>query len=108
VREAWTLGQHKELHSLRLQAHAHTLGYTGQFSSKSLRFSTTFGALRQARVLHVKGVRDDALDFDGEWRYAGRGYVHPESNQVAATLLEATAGGLQEFHTTSTNSSTTP
>ena len=108
VREAWTLGQHKELRPLRLQLHAHTLGYTGQFSSKSLLFSTTFGALREARVLHVIGVRDDALDYDGEWRYAGRGYLHPESNQVAETLLEASPRGLQQFHTTSTNSSITP
>jgi hypothetical protein len=72
------------------------------------RSATTFGALREARVLHVKGVRDDALDYDGEWRYAGRGYVYPESNQVAETLLEASPRGPQQFHTTSTNSSTTP
>jgi hypothetical protein len=108
VRESWALGRHKELAPLRLRAHAHTLGYTGQFSSKSLLFSTTFGALRQARVLHVKGVRDDDSDYDGEWHYAGRGYLHPESNQVAESLLEASAAGLQKFHTTSTNSSTTP
>jgi hypothetical protein len=107
VREAWTLGQHKNLRSLRLQAHAHTFGYTGQFSSKSLRFSTTFGALRQARVLHVKGVREGASDYDGEWRYSGRGYAHPESNQVAETLLEASARSPHNFHTTSTTSSTT-
>jgi hypothetical protein len=108
VREAWTLGQHKELRSLRLQPHAHTLGYTGQFSSKSLLYSTTFGALRQARVLHVKGAREVGPDYDGEWRYAGRGYAHPESNQVAETLLEASLRVPQTFHSTSTNSSTTP
>jgi hypothetical protein len=108
VREAWVLGQHKDLRSLRLQPHAHTLGYTGQFSSKSLRFSTTFGALRQARVLHARGAREVASDYDGEWRYAGRGYAHPESNQVAETLLEASARGLQKFHRTSTTSTTTP
>ena len=108
VREAWTLGQHKNLRSLRLQAHAHTLGYTGQFSSKSLRFSTTFGALRQARVVHVKGIREEASGYDGAWRYAGRGYAHSESNQVAATLLEASARSTDNFHITSTTSSTTP
>jgi hypothetical protein len=108
VRQAWTLGQHKELRSLRLQPHAHTLGYTGQFSSKSLLFSTTFGALRQARVLHVKGVREVGPDYDGEWRYAGRGYAHPESHQVAESLLEASCGVPHKFHTTSTTSSTTP
>jgi len=108
VRESWALGQRKELAPLRLRAHAHTLGYTGQFSSKSLRFSTTFGALRQARVLHVKGVGETDSDYDGDWRYAGRGYAHPESNQVAQTLLEASSRVPRKFHTTSTNSSTRP
>jgi hypothetical protein len=84
------------------------LGYTGQFSSKSLLFSTTFGALRQARVLHVKGVRETESDYDGEWRYAGRGYAHPESNQVAESLLEASYRVPHDFHSTATNSSTTP
>ena len=51
---AWRLGV-SELRSLHLRAHAHTFGYTGQFSSKSLRFSTTFGALRGARLAHVRG-----------------------------------------------------
>ena len=46
VRTAWALGRRKDLSHLRLRAHAHTLGYTGQFSSKSQRFSTTFTALR--------------------------------------------------------------
>ena len=49
VRTVWRLGTVPELRPLRLRAHAHTLGYTGQFSSKSRRYSTTFGALRAAR-----------------------------------------------------------
>jgi hypothetical protein len=108
VRESWSLGRYKELAPLRLKAHAHTLGYTGQFSSKSLLFSTTFGALREARVRHVQGDRDDSYDYDGEWQYTGRGYLHPESNQVAETLLEASARVPHNFHSSSTNSSTTP
>jgi hypothetical protein len=108
VRESWALGQRKELRSLRLRAHAHTLGYTGQFSSKSLLFSTTFGALREARVLHVKGDREIESDYDGEWRYAGRGYVHPESGRVAESLREASSRAPRHLHTSSTNSSTTP
>ena len=65
----------KELAHLRLRAHAHTLGYRGQFSSKSMRFSTTFGALRAARAAFARGDGEDDFDYDGEWRYAGRGYV---------------------------------
>jgi hypothetical protein len=107
VRVAWTLGQRKELAPLRLGAHAHTLGYTGQFSSKSLLFSTTFGALRAARVQYVKGERDGAFDYDGDWRYAGRGYGHPEASEVAALLHAATFGAPQRPPTTSTTTSTT-
>ena len=46
ARTAWTLGGRRELRALRLRHHAHALGYSGQFSSKSVRFSTTFQALR--------------------------------------------------------------
>jgi hypothetical protein len=108
VRTAWALGQLSELRSLHLRAHAHTLGYTGQFSSKSQRFSTTFGALRAARVEHVKGEMEGGPDFDGAWHYVGRGYAHPEANQVAASLLEASARVPRRFHRPSTTGSTTP
>jgi len=112
VKEAWALGGRKELRRLRLRAHAHTLGYTGQFSSKSLLFSTTFGALRDARTLYVKGVAEEVYDYDGEWQFAGRGYAHPESNRVAESLLAATLRAPRSLPasstTTTTTSSTTP
>jgi hypothetical protein len=108
VETAWALGQRKEYRSLRLRAHAHTLGYTGQFSSKSLRFSTTFGALRNARAFHVQGEQESRYDYDGAWRFAGRGYVHPEAHQVAESLRLASPKAPHPFHTTSTNRSTTP
>ena len=94
VRTAWALGGRRDLAALRLRDHAHTLGYPGQFSSKSVRFSTTFGALRRARADYVHGERDEAdFDYDGEWRYAGRGYGDPEADVLAATLLEARLEG---------------
>jgi hypothetical protein len=89
ARTAWMLGAHKNCRHLRLRDHAHTLGYPGQFSSKSVRFSTTFAALRQARADFTQGARDDHFDYDGEWRYAGRGYANPEADTLAASLLEA-------------------
>jgi hypothetical protein len=89
VRTAWMLGGRRDLRALRLRAHAHALGYAGQFSSKSFRFSTTFKALRAARVLYARGDVDDPFDFDGEWRFAGRGYAHPEADLLARRLLEA-------------------
>ena len=89
VRTAWELGGRRNLAALRLRDHAHTLGYPGQFSSKSVRFSTTFGALRQARADYIRRDDEGDFDYDGEWRYAGRGYANPEANRLAATLLEA-------------------
>ena len=89
VRCVWDLGRRKELAHLRLRDHAHTLGYPGQFSSKSMRYSTTFGALRGARAAHVQGARKDDFDYDGEWRYAGRGYVSGEASDLARSLHQA-------------------
>jgi hypothetical protein len=106
VQTAWNLGQVKEFRSLRLRAHAHTFGYPGQFSSKSQRFSTTFTALREARLTYKKREFDTMPDFDGDWHYAGRGYDHPEADQLARTLREASSGGVATFPATSTEGST--
>jgi hypothetical protein len=95
VRTAWRLGGRRELAHLGLRSHAHALGYAGQFSSKSVRFSTTFTALRDARARFARGDESDdtdEFDFDGEWRFAGRGYEHPEADLVARTLHEVGRG----------------
>ena len=89
VKTAWALGGRRNLAPLRLRDHAHTLGYPGQFSSKSVRFSTTFTALRQARSDYVRRDAVGDFDYDGEWRYAGRGYANAESDTLAKTLLDA-------------------
>jgi hypothetical protein len=114
VRLAWQLGHRRELRALNLRAHAHTLGYTGQFSSKSLLYSTTFGALREARVRYVNGEPTDApdgggaSDYEGQWRYAGRGYAHPEAEQLAESLLDAVQRRPRIVPRGSTSSSKTP
>ena len=89
VRTAWRLGARKELAYLGLRAHAHTLGHGGQFSSKSARFSTTFKALREARVAFARGEGDEDFDYDGEWRFSGRGYLDPLAGELAEHLAEA-------------------
>ncbi|GAA3627633.1 replication initiator [Streptomyces chitinivorans] len=50
IRTAWTLGARKDLEHLRLRAWAHMLGFRGHFSTKTRRYSTTLGALRDARA----------------------------------------------------------
>ena len=50
VATAWTLSAASELSDLGLRRHAHHLGYTGHFLTKSRGYSTTFSALRDARA----------------------------------------------------------
>ena len=90
VRTAWRLGSVPGLSDLRLRAHAHTFGYSGHFTTKSRRYSTTFGALRQARADHHGGDESEAFEVDGRWHYVGRGYDHPDGERLAAVLFEAT------------------
>jgi hypothetical protein len=88
-----------------------TLGYRGHVLTKTRRYSTTFGALRQARQDHRRqqhlrsGLDADAavreLDADDDpdsdaaaivvernWRYVGSGYFDSET---AARALTAAA-----------------
>jgi hypothetical protein len=89
VRAAWALGGRPELEGLRLRAWAHMLGFRGHWSTKSRRYSTTFGVLRRARVAFAKrrracdGVPLDAWDRPEEdqaaivvssWLYVGSGF----------------------------------
>jgi hypothetical protein len=69
VRTAWTLGAIKELEYLRLRAWAHMLGFRGHFSTKTRRYSTTLGALRDVRA---------------EWR---RAQASPAENEADTTLV---------------------
>jgi hypothetical protein len=86
VRTAWTLGSRRELRHLALREHAHTLGYGGQFSSKSRRYSTTFAALRETRTAFARGEGEGDIDFDGDWHFGGRGYAHPDAAGLAEAL----------------------
>jgi hypothetical protein len=78
----------------RLWAWAHMLGFRGHFSTKSRRYSTTLGTLRQARAdyRHAQDMTargdesnqpattdsDDVLVV-ADWRYAGHGHTPGES-----------------------------
>ncbi|MFE0513502.1 replication initiator [Streptomyces sp. NPDC058964] len=69
---AWTLGARKDLQHLRLRAWAHMLGFRGHFSTKSRRYSTTLGALRDARA---------------EWRRAQATANTPDSGPETTYVL---------------------
>ncbi|MFJ2771255.1 replication initiator protein RepSA [Streptomyces sp. NPDC087300] len=76
----------------RLRDWAHMLGFRGHFSSKSRRYSTTLGALRQVRADYRAAQHRAALglpdpgEIPGEttltlahWTYAGHGHTSGES-----------------------------
>ncbi|MEU9439324.1 replication initiator protein RepSA [Streptomyces sp. NPDC048304] len=79
----------------RLWAWAHMLGFRGHFSSKSRRYSTTLGDLRQARadyraaqehaVLGLDDVDPDSVLVLADWQYAGHGHT-PGESALAATI----------------------
>ena len=64
------------------------LGYRGHFSTKSRRYSTTLGALRQTRADHRADQARQILGLPAsderntitikEWRFAGSGLGHGE------------------------------
>ncbi|MFZ3558806.1 MULTISPECIES: replication initiator protein RepSA [unclassified Streptomyces] len=71
---------------------AHMLGFRGHFSTKSRRYSTTLGALRQVRADYrarqerqERGYSEDLDDSEGStlvlahWSYAGHGHTPGES-----------------------------
>ncbi|CAN5232698.1 plasmid replication initiator protein [soil metagenome] len=89
ARAAWRLGSDSTLADLRLRRSAHTLGFRGHWSTKSRRYSTTFTALRRARMEWKvrrrlgghdpvdpwgRHVSEQAAVVLGQWRYIGSGY----------------------------------
>ncbi|MDT0487781.1 replication initiator [Streptomyces doebereineriae] len=86
IRTAWTLGARKDLEHLRLRAWAHMLGFRGHFSTKSRRYSTTLGALRNARAewrrAQAKETNSPTTDTTyvlAHWVFAGTGLSDTEA-----------------------------
>ncbi|MFE3217614.1 replication initiator [Streptomyces antimycoticus] len=95
VRTAWALGACKALEHLRLRAWAHMLGFRGHFSTKSRRYSTTLGALRDARAAWRRAqaaVADSGPDETtlvlAHWVYVGTGLT-PAEEWLTATITPA-------------------
>jgi hypothetical protein len=100
VRACFELGSRPSLARLRLREWAHMLGFSGHFSTKSRRYSTTLGALRRARVAYaIRRRRGDTLLLDAwgrpeddqavivvaSWSYLGRGYQSTGEAWLAAS-----------------------
>jgi hypothetical protein len=98
----WQLGDadaHPKLAGLRLRQWAHMLGYRGHFSTKSRRYSTTMGALREVRCsfrrqqAHERGHDrwqpvDPSTVVITSWQYAGQGYVHVADTYIAGLVRQ--------------------
>jgi hypothetical protein len=86
IRTAWTLGARKDLEHL---------GFRGHFSTKSRRYSTTLGALRDARADWRRAQIAPPVPQHGEttlvlahWVFAGTGLSAAET-WLAASLEPA-------------------
>ncbi|MFI1519520.1 replication initiator [Kitasatospora cineracea] len=104
IRTCWTLGGRPELEDLRLRAWAHMLGFRGHFSTKTRRYSTTLGALRDARAAwrraealgtELPALTDTAASVDepttlvlANWTFAGVGLT-PGERWLAEALTPA-------------------
>ncbi|MGA6158842.1 replication initiator [Stenotrophomonas sp. NPDC087984] len=95
VRTAWALGARKDLEHLRLRAWAHMLGFRGHFCTKSRRYSTTLGALRDARaawrraqVAAADSGPDETTLVLAHWVYVGTGLT-PAEEWLTATITPA-------------------
>lgn len=101
IRTAWWLGARRDLAHLRLRAWAHMLGFRGHFSTKTRRYSTTLGALRQARAKWrrlqaaitrgesypqpVDNCAEEATLILNHWAYSGTG-LSPAEQWLSASL----------------------
>jgi hypothetical protein len=95
ITECRRLGALEEMADLRLGDWAHMLGFRGHFSTKSRRYSTTLGALREARTAYNQREHDittgrlplfddDQVLVIAHWDYAGQGHTPGEAFLTAA------------------------
>ncbi|MER6915246.1 replication initiator protein RepSA [Streptomyces sp. NPDC000594] len=109
------LDLHPHYPGRRLRPWAHMLGFRGHFSTKSTRYSTTLGALRQTRADYrarqerrERGLPEDLGDTEGttltlaHWTYAGHGHT-PGESWLAATIHRDLHAGREAAREARTN-----
>ncbi|MFC4529737.1 replication initiator [Sphaerisporangium dianthi] len=89
IRTCWELGSRGEYAHLKLRPWAHMLGFRGHFATKSRRYSTTMGTLRQTRADHraaearvrngLPTLGDGSTFVLGHWRFVGSGHSPGEA-----------------------------
>jgi hypothetical protein len=84
---AWSLGADPALAALGLRRHSHHLGYSGHVLTKSRRYSTTLGALRDARAAwrqERNGGSEESELAVRRLRAVGRGWSNKGEELFAA------------------------
>ena len=84
----FALGNLPQYRDIPLRRWSHMLGYRGHFSTKSRHYSTTLGALRQARadyraeqarmILGLPAPGEHKTLTLSQWRYGGSGHRYGE------------------------------
>ena len=98
VATTWSLGVAPELSDLGLRRHAHHLGYSGHFLTKSRGYSTTFSALRDARAEWHRQRGGEASESDTTKRLSavGRGWANEGEALFAAAQARQRAEDKKE------------
>ncbi|MGA4993860.1 replication initiator [Nonomuraea bangladeshensis] len=129
IAACWDLGHPQHAGYAGLRRWAHMLGFGGHFLTKARRYSTTFAALRAARV-HYRRAQDIGTDYApdaferqadlddettliiGDLTYAGAGWKTTGdallANTAAAQAREYTRAGREELAFEQACSSSTP
>lgn len=90
----WDLGGLEQYEGLRLRAWAHQLGWRGHVTTKSRVYSTTYTALREARIEHRRAQDGGAPDPDRDtvteslWVLDQVGHDSPGEVMFAAGIAE--------------------
>ena len=81
VRTAWTLGRPQGTRRTCACATTPTPSATpGSSPPRACASRPPSGRCARPGPTTSDGERDDDFDYDGEWRYAGRGYANPEAD----------------------------
>lgn len=95
MRAAWDLGGLPEIEALNTRRWAHQIGFRGNIVTKSARYSTTYGALREARAQYwrerqgVERPDPETTVRESHWRLVGVG-LSPDLAEIAAGIAEDT------------------
>ncbi len=90
IEAAWELGGTREGDALKLRQWGHQAGFGGHFSTRSRLYSTTLGALREARrAFQAEHAKNGAAEHGGhvrvqrEWTVAGVGFSPAEAEAAS-------------------------